>query len=97
MRIFVFMWQKMGAKIPANVKGLFLRIGVVLSILTCTRLLFFFYNYDSFSEVVWTDWLSGIWFDLVTISLLLMPFILKNGQQLICLPLFLLAMISVNY
>lgn len=75
MRIFVFMWQKMGAKIPANVKGLFLRIGVVLSILTCTRLLFFFYNYDSFSEVVWTDWLSGIWFDLVTISLLLMPFI----------------------
>lgn len=75
MRIFVFMWQSILTKIPVNVLSLFLRIACVLAILTCTRILFFFYNYESFSEVVFTDWLSGLWFDLVTVSLLLLPFI----------------------
>jgi phosphoglycerol transferase MdoB-like AlkP superfamily enzyme len=69
------MWQMIRTKLPVNVQGLFLRVLLVLLLLTATRILFFFYNYDSFSNVRVTDWLAGAWFDLATLSLVWLPFI----------------------
>lgn len=106
---FCIMWRNLRTKIPVNVQGLFLRIVAVLTLLTLTRILFFFYNAESFSGVVFTDWLSGIWFDLITVSLLLLPFIVLSllpirlqqnkpfrWMQVLCFQLPVLGIIALN-
>jgi phosphoglycerol transferase MdoB-like AlkP superfamily enzyme len=69
------MWKKLRDLLPASTKSILVRLGFVLGLMTITRILFFLYNYDSFNEVVLTDWFAGAWFDLATIGLLFMPFI----------------------
>lgn len=68
-----------GIHIPVYLKVLFLRIAFALSILSITRVVFYFYNIESFTNVVVIDWLTGVWFDLITLCLLLLPFILFSA------------------
>lgn len=68
------MWRKIKAAIPGTIKSLFVRLGIVLGLMTLTRIIFLLYNLDSFSNILLTDWLAGIWFDAATICLLYIPF-----------------------
>lgn len=72
------MLNKLCYAIPSTIKSLLLRLGILLAFMTLTRIVFFGYNSGSFSEVSITDWLAGLWFDLATVSLLLMPFIVLS-------------------
>ncbi|TSJ46711.1 LTA synthase family protein [Fluviicola chungangensis] len=69
------MLKKLRHALPVTLRSLFLRIAILLLLMTITRIVFYFFNLDSFAHVQFTDWLAGIWFDLSTIGLLLMPFI----------------------
>lgn len=69
------MLKKLRHALPITLYSLLLRIAILLLLMTVTRLVFYFFNLDSFAHVNFTDWLAGIWFDLSTIGLLLMPFI----------------------
>lgn len=70
------MLKKLCDALPTTLKSLLLRITILLLLMTITRIVFYFFNLDSFAHVRFTDWLAGIWFDLSTIGLLLMPFII---------------------
>lgn len=70
------MLKKLCNALPTTLKSLLLRIAILLLLMTITRIVFYFFNLDSFAHVRFTDWLAGIWFDLSTIGLLLMPFII---------------------
>lgn len=41
--------------------------------MTLTRLIFFISNKAEFNEITFVDWLSGTWFDLITLSLICLP------------------------
>lgn len=69
------MLKKLCNALPITLQSLLLRIAILLLLMTTTRIVFYFYNLDSFAHVQFTDWLAGIWFDLSTLGLLLMPFI----------------------
>jgi phosphoglycerol transferase MdoB-like AlkP superfamily enzyme len=69
------MLKKLCNALPTTLQSLLLRIGILLLLMTITRIVFYFFNLDSFAHVHFTDWLAGIWFDLSTLGLLLMPFI----------------------
>jgi phosphoglycerol transferase MdoB-like AlkP superfamily enzyme len=69
------MLKKLCNALPITLQSLLLRIAIVLLLMTATRIVFYCYNLDSFAHVHFTDWLAGIWFDLSTVALLLMPFI----------------------
>lgn len=77
--IFVSMSRPNGIHIPVYLKVLFLRIAFALSILSITRVVFYFYNFESFTNVIVIDWFTGVWFDLITLCLLLLPFILFSA------------------
>lgn len=68
------MWKKISASIPGTIKSLFARLGIVLFLMTLTRIIFYTYNADSFTSVQLSDWLAGMWFDAATICLLFIPF-----------------------
>ena len=70
------MLKKLRHALPITLQSLLLRIGLLLLLMTITRIVFYFFNLDSFAHVSFTDWLAGIWFDLSTIGLVLMPFII---------------------
>ncbi len=64
--------------IPSTFKSLVLRLFYLLFILTTTRAIFLFSNYDSFNGLRLSDWFYGVWFDLVTVCLLFLPFVLVS-------------------
>lgn len=67
-----------GIHIPVYLKVLLLRFAFALSILSITRVVFYLYNLESFTNVIVFDWFTGIWFDLITLCLLLLPFTLLS-------------------
>ena len=72
------MLKKLRHALPITVQSLLLRIGILLLLMTITRIVFYFFNLDSFAHVRFTDWIAGTWFDLSTIGLVLMPFIILS-------------------
>lgn len=69
------MLKKLCNALPITLQSLLLRIALILLLMTITRVIFYLFNIDSFAHVQFTDWLAGIWFDLSTVGLLFMPFI----------------------
>lgn len=65
--------MQMIKKIPSHVIGLFQCFGIGILLLTVTRFIFFFSNIDAFSNWHFTDFLSGIWFDCITIGIYFIP------------------------
>ena len=51
------------------------KFGILLSLLFIYRLVLFFFNFNLFQGVTFFDFAVGTWFDAITLSLLLFPFI----------------------
>lgn len=68
------------------------RLGITLLMMTITRLIFLFANFNAFKSIGLSDLLAGVWMDAITIgiffipfyafSLLPLPFYSKKGYQL---------------
>ncbi|HZH86828.1 MAG TPA: sulfatase-like hydrolase/transferase [Brumimicrobium sp.] len=68
------------------------RLGITLLMMTITRLIFLFANFNAFKSIGISDLLAGVWMDAITIgiffipfyafSLLPLPFYSKKGYQL---------------
>jgi phosphoglycerol transferase MdoB-like AlkP superfamily enzyme len=52
------------------------KIGILLGMLFMYRLVLFFFNFNLFQGVTFFDFAVGTWFDIITLSLLLFPFII---------------------
>lgn len=52
-----------------------LKMGILVLIYTLCRLLFLVFNMDHFPVVYFTDFLAGIWFDIVTASIVMLPLV----------------------
>ena len=61
-------------KIPQHIFSLLKRLGIVLLMLQISRLIFFAYNQSSFPNPEFSDVLVGIWFDIITICLIFLPY-----------------------
>lgn len=68
--------MKSGNPTLHQLKTLFSRLGIVLLLMTLSRVLFYSFNADSFSNVGAREFLIAIWFDCITISLFFSPFII---------------------
>lgn len=69
------MFRKWRSYLPPYIQSLLVRLFAVVVALTLTRIIFYINNSGSFSHVYFSDWLAGVWFDLVTIGLIFLPFI----------------------
>ena len=58
-----------------QLKALIQRLGILLLCMQLTRIVFYFFNQTSFSEVGFRDFWVSEWFDMVTIGLIGLPFI----------------------
>lgn len=58
-----------------SIRVLILRLSLILLLMQISRLAFYFFNQSSFPQVGLQDWLTGIFFDLISISLYGLPFI----------------------
>ncbi len=72
------MISKIKNNVPAHVGSLLGAFAFALLLLTLTRILFFIVHSEVFSNVRFTDWLAGIWFDAATLSLVLLPYIIVS-------------------
>lgn len=61
--------------ITSGLKILLLRLGIVFLMMTLTRILFFTFNYESFVQANFTEFLVAAWFDWITITLYFLVFI----------------------
>lgn len=68
--------------LPKQVVAYFQMFGIALILLSLTRLIFFFANYASFDSWVWKDFLIGIWFDIISVSLLSLPLFVWSNLPL---------------
>ncbi|UKN02761.1 sulfatase-like hydrolase/transferase [Paracrocinitomix mangrovi] len=62
--------------LPKYLRKLLLKMGIFMLIFSLCRLLFYLYNKESFPNVGFSDFLAGMWFDLITTSFLFYPIIL---------------------
>lgn len=72
------MFQHRRTYFPAYIQALFVRLLVVLLVLTLTRVIFYANNSGAFSNPGVSDWLAGTWFDIVTVALIFLPFIILS-------------------
>ena len=70
--------------VPKHVKVLLFRMGIVLLFMFFARLVFLLANFDSFSEVSFSDFIASTWFDSITICIFFIPYF---GLFLLPLPI----------
>src|SRR5690554_1120643 len=61
------------------------QLGITLLMMTLTRFVFLFANFSAFSNIVFIDFLGGIWMDAITIGLYFIPF---YGLSLLPVPFY---------
>lgn len=61
-------------KIPAYIKALFLFMAVAMLNLAISKCIFYYTNTSSFIHLSFIDILASLWFDLITVALLFIPF-----------------------
>mgnify|MGYP006087397065 CR=1 FL=1 len=66
--------QKVLYYIPEHLIVLIKRLSIAIGILFLTRFIFLIFNYGAFSEVSIFDFILGLWFDTITVSLFFVPF-----------------------
>jgi phosphoglycerol transferase MdoB-like AlkP superfamily enzyme len=71
--------MKKEKSILSSFKILLKRLSIVLFMMTITRLLFLFFNFDSFNNLGFNEFAVAAWFDCITISLFFLPFILIHS------------------
>lgn len=59
--------------IPQHIQTILKRMGIVLLFMFLTRLIFYFFNRDSFSNTSFSDFFVGSWFDCITICIYFIP------------------------
>lgn len=64
--------------LPVHIKALLKRLGIILLFMQLSRVVFYAFNKSSFSSVGFHDFLIALWFDIVTISLFCLPFIILS-------------------
>lgn len=64
--------------IPVHIKALLKRLGIILLFMQLSRVVFYAFNKPSFTNIGFRDFTAAIWFDLVTISLVCLPFIILS-------------------
>jgi phosphoglycerol transferase MdoB-like AlkP superfamily enzyme len=70
--------MKFNLKIAPNSCRLILQLGIVWILLSIVRILFYASNKGSFVHVHFQDFLFGAWFDLITIALYFLPFVVLS-------------------
>ncbi len=65
--------MKIKNSIPIHIKAILKRMGIVLVFMFLTRIVFYLANKDSFSHVEIFDFITGIWFDCITIGIYFIP------------------------
>lgn len=68
--------MRQNSNVLSSLKLLLVRLSIVFTMMTIARILFYFFNLDSFSSVGFFDFIVAAWFDCITISLYFSPFIL---------------------
>lgn len=63
-------------KIPIPVAKLLARLSIVIGLLTVARILFYFFNKESFQEAGIYEFFIAFWYDVITISLYFFPFVI---------------------
>ena len=71
--------MKKEKSILSSFKILLKRLSIVLLMMTITRLLFLYFNFDSFTNLGFNEFAVAAWFDCITISLFFLPFILIHS------------------
>lgn len=69
--------------IPKHVLQLLARLGIILMLLSVTRIIFYIANSGNFNHVRFTDFLAGIWIDCISIGIWFIPF---YGLSLLPIP-----------
>ncbi len=64
--------------LPIHLKALLKRLGIMLFFMQLTRVVFYIFNSPSFTNIGFNDFFVALWFDLVTISLVSLPFIILS-------------------
>ena len=59
---------------PLQLSLLLKRLGIILCCFQVGRILFYLFNRASFSNLVFTDFFAALWFDIITICLITIPF-----------------------
>lgn len=86
-----------------RLKYSFILLLLPLLIMTVLRLFFYAFNHSFFSHVLFSDFIYGAWYDLVTICLIFLPFYILflfpikwNGfLQKICTPIYIISLLIV--
>lgn len=63
-------------RIPVYVSSLFLKLVVVLLMMSITRILFHVFNAFAFQNIEFYDYLIGFWFDCITVALFFLPYLI---------------------
>src|SRR5690554_206421 len=50
------------------------RLGIILLMMSLSRLVFYFVNSDAFTDVRFYDFLVGVWMDAITVGMYAIPF-----------------------
>ena len=64
--------------LPAHIKVLLQRMGIVMLFMTFSRLVFYVNNSDSFSDVLFSDFFVSVWFDIITICIFFISAVLDR-------------------
>ncbi len=75
--------MKVTGLIPKYILQLLARLGIVLLLLSITRVIFYTANSGNFSQAEFTDFIAGIWIDSIAIGIWFIPF---YGLSLLPIP-----------
>lgn len=64
--------------LPAHIQALLKRLGIILLFMQLSRIVFYLFNRPSFTDIGFRDFTAAVWFDIITISLLCLPFIILS-------------------
>jgi phosphoglycerol transferase MdoB-like AlkP superfamily enzyme len=64
--------------IPIHIRALLQRLSIILLFMQVSRLVFYIFNRTSFTTATFKDVFVGLWFDLITIGLICLPFIILS-------------------
>lgn len=64
--------------LPVHIYTLMKRLGIILLFMQLSRVVFYAFNKSSFPVVGFQDFITAVWFDVITISLFCLPFIILS-------------------
>ena len=62
------------ALLPVHVSVLLKRLGITVLMLYLTRIIFLLFNWGAFQNLSFVDFLTALWFDMITVGLFFLPY-----------------------